>query len=223
MNDFELQEIEENLKLYDQEIKNLQDQSELPEKEKKEKINECNKILRKIRGSIAICKRRNQTIDNPIVKSANVKNLEKYEIELKKKEALQKEFSRPIKKVTAQNDKMETDIDPDNLKTTQDVLVTASKVQDASLAALQRTERMMIQTEEIGQATLQTIQGQTEILIEIDKEADTLQANINRAKKDVSYFFRQLSGDKCCIMLLVLVVFGIVALVMYMIYKKRYG
>lgn len=47
----------------------------------------------------------------------------------------------------------------------------------------------MIQTEETGQEILRTIQQQGEIIIEIDREADTLQANINRAKKDVSYFF----------------------------------
>jgi hypothetical protein len=218
MNDFELQNIEENFKLYDDEIKNLQD---LPEKERKIKINECGKILRKIKATIKICKDRNETLDNPIVKNANANNLKKYELELKKKEDLQKEFSRPVKKATLQDDK--TEIDPNSLQTTQAVLNTAKHVQDESIAALRRTEMTMIQTEETGQEILRIIQEQGEIIIEIDREADTLQANINRAKKDVSYFFRQLSGDKCCIMLLVLVVLTIVALIIYMIYKKRYG
>ncbi len=221
MNDFELQEIEENLKLYDQEIKNLQDSPELPEKERRTKINECGRILKKIRGNITICKKRSETIDNPIMKNASIKNLEKYELELKKKDTLQKEFSKPIKKVTIQDDR--TEVDPDNLKTSQAVLATASNVQDESIAALKRTERILGTTEETGQEILRTIQAQNETFIEIDREADTLQANINRAKKDVSYFFRQLSGDKCCIMLLVLVVFAIIAIIMYMIYKKRYG
>lgn len=89
MNDFEIQNIEDNFKLYDNEIKNLQD---LPEKERKIKINECGKILKKIKGTIKICKDRNETSDNPIVKNASVKNLEKYELELKKKMLYKKNF-----------------------------------------------------------------------------------------------------------------------------------
>jgi hypothetical protein len=225
MNDSEIKEIEDNLQLYDKETQNYEKILELPDKDRKTKINECNRILRKIKSNILICKRRNETenADNPIIKNGNKKILEKYEAELKKKEALQKELSRPINKNTTKNENENEEIDPENLKTTQDILGTAKKYQDESIEALRRTERMMATTEETGQEISITIQKQTELIIEIDKEADTIQANINRAKKEVSYFFRQLSGDKCCIMLLVLLVLAIVCLVFYMVYKRNNG
>lgn len=215
-----IEKIRENLESYDEKTKNYKEILKLSQREKKEKIREYNDILKETKNIIGLCKKINNNTVDVNIKGENAKILKEFETRLRKQESLQKNISNSSSVVTMQNNE---DIDPDNLRTESSVLNIAKKYQDESIEILRRTEGMMATTEAMGQELALTIQKQTEFIAEIDKEADTLQANIDRAKKDVSYFFRQLSGDKCCIILLVLVILGIFCLVFYLIYKKRKG
>ncbi|SCU65983.1 uncharacterized protein TEOVI_000625100 [Trypanosoma equiperdum] len=111
--------------------------------------------------------------------------------------------------------------DGSGFKDSQQVLEAAVNVQKDMLVSLQRTEKVMIMTEETGQETLQALQRQTEQMYQVDEGLEELQGQLDRAGRDVRWFFRQLAGDKCFLSLFGILVVAMAVLMGVMIYKKR--
>lgn len=101
------------------------------------------------------------------------------------------------------------------------VLDAAVVVQADTLQSLKRTEQLQNATEETGMTTLQTIQRQTEQMYHVDEELQNLQGLIDRASRDVQWFYRQLAGDKCFLVIFALLILTLIALTFIAVWTKR--
>ncbi|RNF07013.1 putative Qa-SNARE protein [Trypanosoma conorhini] len=102
------------------------------------------------------------------------------------------------------------------------VLQSAVNVQRDALISLERAERLQHVTEETGHETLKTLRQQTEQMYQVDEELRNLQGGLDRATREVRWFYRQLAGDRCFLSLLGICVVALAVLVFVMIYKKRH-
>lgn len=101
------------------------------------------------------------------------------------------------------------------------VLEAATNVQNDALEAIARTERLQHVTEETGKSTLLTLQRQTEQMYQIDEELEDLQGQLDHASRDLRWFYRQMAGDKCFLMIFAVLILSLLALVFISIYTKR--
>lgn len=101
------------------------------------------------------------------------------------------------------------------------VLTAATNVQADAIQSLNRAEKLQNTAEESGKQTLQTLQKQTEQMYHIDEELENLQGNLDRASRDVRWFYRQMAGDKCFLTVFGLFVLALLALVFIAVYTKR--
>lgn len=112
-------------------------------------------------------------------------------------------------------------VDGSGFKTTEEVLTAASNVQQDALEAIQRAERVQYMTEECGRATLQQLQLQTERIYQIDEELEDISGQLDHAARDVKWFFRQLSRDKCLLSLFGIFIVGFLVMLFVVIWKRR--
>lgn len=101
------------------------------------------------------------------------------------------------------------------------VLQAATNVQKDALESLKRSEQLQNVTEETGKTTLATLQRQTEQMYQIDEELQNLQGSLDRASREVRWFYRQMAGDKCFLSLFGICVLALIVLVFVSIYTKR--
>ncbi|KEG09809.1 putative QA-SNARE protein [Trypanosoma grayi] len=102
------------------------------------------------------------------------------------------------------------------------VLQAAVNMQKDALLSLERAERLQHVAEEGGQETLTTLQRQTEQMYQVDEQLANLQGELDRAARDVKWFYRQLAGDRCFLSLFGICVVSLAVLVFVMMYKKRH-
>ncbi|KAG8342443.1 hypothetical protein ERJ75_000750300 [Trypanosoma vivax] len=105
----------------------------------------------------------------------------------------------------------------------QQVLRAAINVQNDMLMSLARTEKTINVTEESGQETLQALVRQSEQMYQVDQDLEGLQGDLDRAGRDVRWFFRQLAGDRCLLSLFGVLIVAMAVLMGVMIYKKRHA
>ncbi|KAG5507179.1 hypothetical protein JIQ42_06585 [Leishmania sp. Namibia] len=101
------------------------------------------------------------------------------------------------------------------------VLNAAINVQKDALQSLQRTERLQNVAEETGKTTLAELQKQTERMYQIDEELQNLQGQLDHVARDVRWFYRQMSRDKCFLSLLGLSILALLVLVFVSIWTRR--
>lgn len=101
------------------------------------------------------------------------------------------------------------------------VLSAAINVQKDAIQSLQRAERLQAVTEETGKTTLVELQKQTEQMYQVDEELQNLQGQLDRASREVRWFYRQLAQDKCFLSLFGICILALVVLVFVSIYTKR--
>jgi hypothetical protein len=105
--------------------------------------------------------------------------------------------------------------------TTTQVLRECGRIQDKSIAALERTQRMGLETEEIGRVIITKTREQTEGLDRIGEQITVLEEEVRRAQRDLIFFVRSAMGDKCFMCMLALVVIAVVFIVCYKIFGKK--
>ncbi len=129
----------------------------------------------------------------------------------------------PKKRVISQEETLmgEGGVDGSGFQNANQVLEAGQRINDDALAALARAERLAINAEDTGQETLTTLQKQSETIHQTQEQLNQLGSMIDRAKKDVSWFARQLAGDRCFIMIFFLVVLAIAGVVFYLMYSSR--
>ncbi|KPI82734.1 hypothetical protein ABL78_8252 [Leptomonas seymouri] len=101
------------------------------------------------------------------------------------------------------------------------VLNAAINVQQDAIQSLQRAEKIQHVTEETGKATLAELQKQTERMYQIDEELQNLQGQVDHARRDVRWFYRQMAKDKCFLSLFGLCIVALLVLVFVSIWTKR--
>ncbi|ESL09888.1 hypothetical protein TRSC58_02387 [Trypanosoma rangeli SC58] len=102
------------------------------------------------------------------------------------------------------------------------VLQSAVNVQRDALISLERAERQQYVTEERGHETLKALQQQAEQMYQVDEELRNLHGGLDRAAREVKWFYRQLAGDRCFLSLFGICVVALAVLVFVIIYKKRH-
>lgn len=111
--------------------------------------------------------------------------------------------------------------DGSGFTTSAQVLDAAVNVQNDALQSLARAEQLQNVTEETGKQTLTTLRQQTEQMYQIDEELRNLHGQIDRASRDLRFFYRQLAGDKCFLSIFGICVLALAVLVFVSIYTKR--
>ncbi|CCW65875.1 unnamed protein product [Phytomonas sp. EM1] len=112
-------------------------------------------------------------------------------------------------------------LDGSGFTSSQKVLHAAVNIQKDALESIQRSEQLQHQTEETGRTTLQTIQKQGMQMYQVDEELRDINGMLDRASRDLRWFYRQVSADKCFLVLLGCLVVGMLVLVFVSIYMKR--
>lgn len=105
---------------------------------------------------------------------------------------------------------------------TSGVINAGIRINDDTIESINRTERLTLNAEDTGNETLRIAQKQSETINQTTEELLKLESSISRAKKEVSWFARQLAGDRCFLLIFFLVVLAIAGLVFYLIYKSRH-
>lgn len=87
------------------------------------------------------------------------------------------------------------------------------RTQNDALAALTRSEKIVDETETIGNDAANTLRKQTEQIKKMNDDLDQLDSEVNRAKKELNAFIRRMMTDKIILCFAVLIVIGIIVIV----------
>lgn len=78
-----------------------------------------------------------------------------------------------------------------------DVLLgEAHRIQDLTQESLMRTRNMVEASKEVGQATLETLRGQKDQIVDITNEVDKIDSSLERAEKLIMNFTRRMATDR---------------------------
>lgn len=103
--------------------------------------------------------------------------------------------------------------DPADPMTLEQCVAEADHTQDASKKAIERTEAMALQAEQIGVATLETMYAQEEQMNRIGNDMEDVKANIKRSKKLVGQIARSAASDRCIQMICALITISVMVMI----------
>lgn len=103
---------------------------------------------------------------------------------------------------------------------TRQALASAKVTQEDSMDSLERSKRLVAESEEYGTSTISTLGQQRDQLLTISKNLDDLQDDIQQSKKLMSSFLRRMTTDRIVQCFLLLIVLGIVFIIIYKVVKK---
>ncbi|EEF43183.1 novel plant SNARE 13 [Ricinus communis] len=95
----------------------------------------------------------------------------------------------------------------------QELIDAGMKTMDETDQAIERSNKVVQQTIEVGTQTAVSLKGQTEQMGRIVNELDTIQFSIKKASQLVKEIGRQVATDKCIMLFLFLVVCGVIAII----------
>ncbi|RYQ96067.1 hypothetical protein Ahy_B08g091573 [Arachis hypogaea] len=105
----------------------------------------------------------------------------------------------------------------------QELINAGMKQMDKTDQAIERSKQVVHQTIEVGTQTATTLKGQTEQMGRIVNELDSIQFSIKKALQLVKEIGRQVATDKCIMLLLVLIVYGVIAIIVVKKSGASYG
>ncbi|KGN45624.1 novel plant SNARE 13 isoform X1 [Cucumis sativus] len=97
--------------------------------------------------------------------------------------------------------------------TNQELIDAGKKTMDETDQAIQRTQKVVEQTIEVGTQTAAQLKGQTDQMGRIVNELDTINFSIKKASQLVKEIGRQVATDKCIMLFLFLIVCGVIAII----------
>ncbi len=208
----------------------VRDAADLPAKKKEEKraralLNDCRGMASKFRTSML--KLEDATQRSVFNRKYNVYD-EKLKLADKELRNLITAPKPGAKKLVTHEEKKMDEImgeggrDGQNFDSAKSVLQAANRAQEDALKSLARSLRLGKTMEDQLGEMLETVRKQTEILYKIDEELQGLDSELDRAKADVQWFFRQMAGDRCCIGIMLFLVLGVCALIFWRIYSNRF-
>ncbi|CAE8696364.1 unnamed protein product, partial [Polarella glacialis] len=95
----------------------------------------------------------------------------------------------------------------------EQAVVAADTTQRASRDSLNRSLGMVLQAEQVGISTLQTMNEQDEQLGRIGEDVEDIKANIQRSKKLVGQIARSAASDRCIQMICVLITVAVMVMI----------
>jgi hypothetical protein len=223
-------EISQALTLLQQQLQNVISAPTLPEKKKLEP--EARPTIKNLKSQLNSLRSEARRAPDPTQKSVYENKHKTFDTKLKEIEKELRNQIYPAKKVAPKKSFSEKHMDDlmgeggadgSGFQTHGQVLDAGIRVNKDALESLRRSERLAATAEDTGRETIVTLQKQTELLYRVDAELENLQGELDRAARDVKWFARQLAGDKCFLAVFAVVIFGLVGLVFYAMYKKKRG
>jgi hypothetical protein len=77
-----------------------------------------------------------------------------------------------------------------------ELLGEANEIQDKTMASLGRTKMAIEESKLVGAATIETLRGQREQIVDIENEIDVIDSNLVRAEKLIGNFARRMATDR---------------------------
>jgi hypothetical protein len=189
---------------------------EIKQENKKDECIEINKIIKETKQGLNIVRAEIKK-QSPLHNKAYLDRIEKCAQKLKDCEIKMRELMYSKKETNIEKEEV-TDCEFQNA---QQVLSKGIDINDEILKSLKRSERIANITEDIGQETIKTIRTQTERIVQIDNELSRNESQIERAKRDIKWFYRQMAGNKFCLTIFGIIVIGLALVVFLMVRKKR--
>ena len=196
--------------------------------ERKQPNKEAEKAFQQAKRAIGQLRNEVKRIEDPTQKSVFQRKYGDLDARLKAYGAEMKDLMRVKRapQATAEEKQMEAIMGEGNLtgakfQTKGEVMDAAVRATDANTRILQSVEMNVATIEATGNEIATKLATDTEKIREIDKNMSTLQAEIDRAKNDLMWFARQMAGDKCFLIVMVLVIAALVLLTFYSIFDKR--
>jgi hypothetical protein len=163
------------------------------------------------------------------LKTFYTRKYDEYKTKLKKFDADLHEITAAkfvAKKVTFEEKKMETILGEggptgENFQSAKGVMQAANRAQDDIINSLKQANRIGNTIRDQQHEVLTIVAQQTEKIYQVDKELVVLNTETERAKKDVMWFFRQISRDKLCIIIVFLLLLGTCGIIFLKIYNNR--
>lgn len=184
----------------------------------------ANQTMKEARAACNALRKLVNTTEDQAQKGVFKKRLDEY---VKKIDGLKIEITNLTKAMPkgfkAQDAKDEEQIfgqDAD-MNTAGGVMTSAARAQAINLDILRDVQRDAHIIRDTGDAIINQLALDDEKIAELDKELNTLQANLTAAKGEVEWFARQMATDKCFMMLLFALMLGLAGLVFYKIYTNR--
>jgi len=72
----------------------------------------------------------------------------------------------------------------------------ANKIQDLTMASVNRTAAMIAESQELGQSTIENLKDQAAQIADINTEITVIDSNLKRAEKLITSFTRRMATDK---------------------------
>jgi len=213
------------MKQFEEKVEAVKKATLMPEKKQLEGV--ARQDYKKVRQAISNLETEAKQIQEPTQKWVFQKKIQEFKQKMNQLDKeLKTELNPPkpskVAKYSADTELMgEGGEDGSKFTSAATVLDSGINFNRDALSALDRIERLQNSAQETGQEVLTKLQSQTEKITEVDNRLNDLQAGLDRAKKEVSWFSRQLAGDKCFLMLFGLVVLALVLLVFWKVYSKR--
>ena len=201
----------------------------LPEKKKIEAT--VRPTIRDVKKQLTAFRAEIRRTTDPTMKHVYEKKHKEYEDRVKETEKELRNQIYPAKAVAPKKSYSEKHMDDlmgeggadgQGFENATQVLGAGVRINNDALESLRRSERLAAITEDTGRETLTTLQKQTEQMYKIDEELENLQGELDRASRDVKWFARQMAGDKCFLAVFAIVVFALICLVGYAMYKSRH-
>jgi len=88
-------------------------------------------------------------------------------------------------------------------------------VQAQSAASLDRSLKQVLATEQLGTETAIKLKQQTDQLVNIHKNVDSIESDLQRADKIMRAFMRRMATDKLILCFILLMIIGIIVIIVY--------
>lgn len=103
----------------------------------------------------------------------------------------------------------------------REVATRIQSVQVSALASLQQTQRLLHETETMGNEAGTTLQRQTEQIQQTNDQLDEMGSELGLAKKELKAFMRRMARDRIIIFFAIVIVLCIIAIVVLGIIKAK--
>eukprot|EP01006_Ploeotia_vitrea_P031231 TRINITY_DN6354_c0_g1_i1.p1 TRINITY_DN6354_c0_g1~~TRINITY_DN6354_c0_g1_i1.p1 ORF type:complete len:235 (+),score=29.69 TRINITY_DN6354_c0_g1_i1:29-733(+) len=144
-----------------------------------------------------------------------------YDKKYKDHDAKLKELEAQYRRAKSAKETVQQETEEPEPENAQQVLQTAMSVQDESKASIQRTLRVVNETEGIAEGIQETLHVQTEKIQEIDEDLKELEGELKRASRDIQWFVRTARTDKCLITLFGLIVLCVAFIIIWQIWGPK--
>ncbi|XP_021895125.1 novel plant SNARE 11 isoform X2 [Carica papaya] len=181
-----------------------------------EKMRECKRLIKDFDREVKDMETRNDLNTNKMLnerRQSMVKELNSY-VALKKQVTANLENNKRIDLFDGPSEEnAEDNVLLASSMTNQQLIDRGNKTMDETDQAIERGQKIVQDTINVGTETAAALKAQTEQMSRIVNELDSIHFSIKKASKLVKEIGRQVATDRCIMALLVIIVIGVIAII----------